>query len=182
MRIPMMSAGPTSSEWVSDFNQNARPTSSEYAPGIEQLLRRALRRALRTPALVGLGRGVQLRSRYGSRTPPLAVKQLSGEASAKRVVAVLEWAEKLIEKPTFRWAIGSTARQNSRERRCSSPSGGMSSGIRAVVAQPLAAAGDRRGSAMGAGRVKTCASQESVESFSLVPSSDSRRQHFLFSE
>jgi hypothetical protein len=98
------------------------------------------------------------------------------------VVAVLEWAEKLIEKPTFRWAIGSTARQNSRERRCSSPSGGMSSGIRAVVAQPLAAAGDRRGSAMGAGRVKTCASQESVESFSLVPSSDSRRQHFLFSE
>jgi hypothetical protein len=31
-----------------------------------------------------------------------------------------------------------------------------------------------------AGRVKTCASQEIVEPFSLLPSSDSRRQHFGF--
>src|SRR5215469_6555748 len=30
--------------------------------------------------------------------------------------------------------------------------------------------------------VKTCASQESVEPFSLLPSSDSRRQHFWFSD
>ena len=28
------------------------------------------------------------------------------------------------------------------------------------------------------GRVKTCASQENVEPFSLLPSSNSRRQHF----
>jgi len=32
------------------------------------------------------------------------------------------------------------------------------------------------------GRVKTCASQESVEPFSLLLSSDSHRQHFWFSD
>jgi hypothetical protein len=32
---------------------------------------------------------------------------------------------------------------------------------------------------MGPGRVKTCASQERVEPVSLLPSSDSHRQHFL---
>ena len=34
----------------------------------------------------------------------------------------------------------------------------------------------------GPARVKTCASQESVEPFSLLPSSDSRCQHFWFSD
>src|SRR6476660_8602748 len=35
---------------------------------------------------------------------------------------------------------------------------------------------------LSAGRVKTCASQESVESFSLLPSSYSRRQNFWLSD
>jgi hypothetical protein len=36
--------------------------------------------------------------------------------------------------------------------------------------------------ALGPGRVKTCASEETLESFSLLPSSDSRRQNFWFSD
>jgi transposase len=36
--------------------------------------------------------------------------------------------------------------------------------------------------ALDPGRVKTCASQQSVEPFSLLPSSDSRRQHVWFSD
>jgi len=35
---------------------------------------------------------------------------------------------------------------------------------------------------MGPARVKTCARQGSVEPFSLLPSSDSRRQYFWFSD
>src|SRR5262249_47739522 len=36
--------------------------------------------------------------------------------------------------------------------------------------------------ALGPARVKTCASQESVEQFSLLASSNSRRQNFWFSD
>jgi hypothetical protein len=35
---------------------------------------------------------------------------------------------------------------------------------------------------MGPGCVKTCAGQENVEPFSLLPSSNSRRQNFWFSD
>jgi hypothetical protein len=40
----------------------------------------------------------------------------------------------------------------------------------------------KRTAALGPGRVKTCASQERVEPSSLSSSSDSRRQHFWFSD
>ena len=52
------------------------------------------------------------------------------------------------------------------------------------AAAPVKAHGDLEEwagmSGSGPARVKTCASQESVEPFSLLPSSDSRRQHFGF--
>src|SRR5262245_3845867 len=68
-----------------------------------------------------------------------------------------------------------------RPRACGRP-------VRDSVRQPIAAVcSEPRGmtnvslpsmTALAPGRVKTCASQESVESFSLLPSSDSRRQNF----
>ena len=51
----------------------------------------------------------------------------------------------------------------------------------AVSASPVTV-GDLDMSAIGPARVKTFASQESVEPFSLLPSWDSRRQHFWFSD